>query len=64
MKHVLSSLAEGAAMRSLASGSSENQMLSLEANIGKIKISFMISKSEMKREYEDFSSVTWRVIVI
>jgi hypothetical protein len=47
-------LAGGAAMsRSIAPRSSENQILLLDASIGKIKNRFMIPEFEMKREYED-----------
>jgi hypothetical protein len=50
VKQVLCNLAGGAAMRSIAPRSSENQILSLDANIGKIKNRFMIPEFEMKRE--------------
>jgi len=54
VKQVLRNLAGGAAMnRSIAPRSSENQILSLDASIVKIKNRFMIPEFEMKREYED-----------
>lgn len=63
VKQVLCNLAGGAAMsRSIAPRSSENQILSLDASIGKIKNIFMIPGFEMKGNMKK-SSVTWRVVV-